>query len=95
MDKGMFFLILGLACIWLVLDEFVGKARLTTMAGLMTPDLSLGKKVKTALGEAGATANDIAPGIFYDPNDPKDKQQDKEFKGLYEQFKENNPKGLY
>lgn len=24
MDKAMFFLILGLACIWLVLDQFFG-----------------------------------------------------------------------
>jgi hypothetical protein len=39
MDKGLFFLILALTCLWLVFDEFVGSKRISKLAGYMTPSM--------------------------------------------------------
>lgn len=41
MDKGLTFLTLSLVFLWLVFDDFVGKKRLSNLATMMTPDLSL------------------------------------------------------
>lgn len=45
MDKGLLFLILGFSALWLVMDEFTGKKRLTLLSELMTPDLSIGNVI--------------------------------------------------
>ncbi|HDR7881780.1 TPA: cytoplasmic protein [Bacillus cytotoxicus] len=39
--KGLTFLTLSLLFLWLVFDDFVGKKRLSKLAQMMTPDLSL------------------------------------------------------
>jgi hypothetical protein len=37
MDSGLFFLTLAMLCIWLILDEFYGKKRISTFANLVIP----------------------------------------------------------
>lgn len=93
MDRGLFFFILGLASIWLVLDEFVGKKRLTTFAGLMTPDLSIAKEVKEAVSDAGEKLNEKAPNIFYSKKDPKDKEKKSYFEIMQEKVLEQSGVG--
>ncbi|MED1170187.1 cytoplasmic protein, partial [Bacillus paranthracis] len=39
--KGLTFLTLSLLFLWLVFDDFVGKKRLSKLAQMMTPDLSM------------------------------------------------------
>ncbi|MCU5087555.1 cytoplasmic protein [Bacillus cereus] len=39
--KGLTFLTLSLIFLWLVFDDFVGKKRISKLAGMMTPDLSM------------------------------------------------------
>lgn len=75
---------MSIVCLYVVLDEFVGKSRITTVAGLMTPDLSIGQQVKDAVENVKEQAkesvsstatelNEMAPNVFYDPKDPTDK----------------------
>lgn len=93
MDRGLFFFILGLASIWLVLDEFVGKKRLTTFAGLMTPDLSMAKEVKQAVSDAGEKLNEKAPDIFHSNKDPDDKKKKSYFEIMQEKIMEQSGHG--
>lgn len=80
MDKGLFFFIMAIACLYILLDEFAGKSRISNVAGLMTPDLSIGgllkDQVKEKVSDTASDLNKKAPDIFYDPKDPKDKAKE-------------------
>lgn len=38
MEKGLLFLTLSVGCLWLVLDEFFGNKRLSSVVSNLTPD---------------------------------------------------------
>jgi len=66
---------MSIVCLYLILDEFVGKSRISSLAGLMTPDLSIGGLLKDKIGDVAEKADKVAPDVFYDPNNPEDKEK--------------------
>lgn len=49
MPRGMVFFTLALVCVWLILDDFFGKGRVSTLAALITPNLSAKSAIVTAV----------------------------------------------
>ena len=38
MDKGLFFMTMALACVWIILDDFFGKKYISTLVSNLIPD---------------------------------------------------------
>ncbi|MGG1343874.1 hypothetical protein ABE244_25620 [Bacillus toyonensis] len=86
MDKGLTFLTLSLVFLWLVFDDFVGKKRLSNLATMMTPDLSVPipfeKELKEAQQKGIEKSKEQVSELEKQKKDDKKKKEEVKKKGI-------------